>query len=353
MVAHMTGESATLALNRYTLEHIIHMLLTLSIGVICYFYIKHYLRTHHSLEIIKAENSPAKSMFTIKSALIGMLIATFSGFGVVGLQKSKQNFPSGAYLSSICITIIIYNFARKSIIRCFFMLQIRKLMLTKPLPFRECFRKGRVHPNSMELVNIPGPSTLQAIIPSFRRPILEVSDNKNEAERPPPAVLANMPQPKRPPTNIPGAERPTLAVLTAMLGAERPPLAVSANMPEPKRPPANMPGAERPTPAVLANMPKPKRTPTNMPEVERPTLAVSTDMPGAERPPLAVSDNKSRAERSPPDVSANMPAAERSPPEASANMPAAERSPSKVSAIYLQLTHLRQFQPICQLRDQQ
>ena len=252
MVAHMTGESASLALNRYTLEHIIHMLLTLSIGVISYFYIKHYLRTHHSLAIINAENSPAKSVFTIKSVLVGTLIGTFSGFGVVGLQKSKQNFPSGAYLSSICITIILYNFARKSIIRCFFMLQLRKIMLTKPLPFRECFQKGRVHPNSIEMVNIPGPSSLPAVIPSFRRPPLTVLANMPGAERPPITVSANMPRAERPPqavsNDISGAERPPLAVSNYMSGAERPPLAVSNDMSGAERPPltvsANMSGAE-------------------------------------------------------------------------------------------------------------
>ena len=311
MVAHMTGKSATLALNSYTIEHIIHMLLTLSIGVICYFYIKYYLRTHHSLAIINAENSPAKNMFTIKSALVGTLIATFSGFGVVGLQKSKQNFPSGAYFSSICITIILFNFARKSIIRCFFMLQIRKVMLTKPLPFRECFQKGRVHPNLIEMVNIPGPSSLPVVIPLTRRPPLTVSANMPGAQRPPLTVSDDMSGTKRPPLavsdNMSGAERPPLVISDDMSGAEKPPLTVSANMPGAERPPLavsnNMSGAERPPLTVSANMSGAERPPLvvsdDMSGAERPLLTVSANMPGAERPPLAVSNDMSGAERPP------------------------------------------------------
>ena len=148
----MSGEPATLTMNSYSVEHVIHILIGLITVVFSLLYIKHHLRTQHSLAIINAEKSPPKSVFTIKSVLIASAATFITLSLVVLLQYSKQNYPSGVFLSSACLVLVDYNFARKSCIQAYFLLQIRKFM-TKNVPCFEHFQETQRQLNAV--MNLP------------------------------------------------------------------------------------------------------------------------------------------------------------------------------------------------------
>ena len=139
----MSGEPATLAINRYSVEHAVHIIIVLIVTTFSYFYIKHYIKTNHSAATVNAEFSPSKSMFTIKGVLVGCALASISLLTVVFLPKSKHSFPTGVFLSSIFVILIEYNFARKNVIKSYFKLQVRK-RLTKHFTFIKPYEGSQV-----------------------------------------------------------------------------------------------------------------------------------------------------------------------------------------------------------------
>ncbi len=139
----MSGEPATLAINRYSVEHAVHILIVLIVTTFSYFYIKHYIKTNHSAATVNSEFSPSKSMFTIKGVLVGCALASIFLLTVVFLPKSKHSFPTGVFLSSIFMILIEYNFARKNVIKSYFKLQVRKC-LTKHFTFIKPYEGSQV-----------------------------------------------------------------------------------------------------------------------------------------------------------------------------------------------------------------
>ena len=139
----MSGEPATLAINRYSVEHAVHTLIALIIVTFSYYYIKHYIKTHHSAATVNAEFSPSKSMFTIKGVLVGSALASIVLLTVVFLPKYKHSFPTGVFLSSVFLILIEYNFARKNVIKSYFKLQVRK-RLTKHFTFIKPYEGSQV-----------------------------------------------------------------------------------------------------------------------------------------------------------------------------------------------------------------
>ena len=139
----MSGEPGTLAINRYSVEHAVHTLMALIVTTFSYFYIKHYIKTHHSAATVNAEFSPSKSMFTIKGVLVGSALASIVLLTVVFLPKYKHSFPTGVFLSSVFLILIEYNFARKNVIKSYFKLQVRK-RLTKHFTFIKPYEGSQV-----------------------------------------------------------------------------------------------------------------------------------------------------------------------------------------------------------------
>ena len=139
----MSGEPATLAINRYSVEHAVHILIVLIFTTFSYVYIKHYIKTNHSAATVNAEFSPSKSMFTIKGVLVGCALASIFLLTIVFLPKSKHSFPNGVFLSSIFMILIEYNFAQKNVIKSYFKLQVRKC-LTKHFTFIKPYEGSQV-----------------------------------------------------------------------------------------------------------------------------------------------------------------------------------------------------------------
>ena len=139
----MSGEPGTLDINRYSVEHAVHTLMALIVTTFSYFYIKHYIKTHHSAATVNAEFSPSKSMFTIKGVLVGSALASIVLLTVVFLPKYKHSFPTGVFLSSVFLILIEYNFARKNVIKSYFKLQVRK-RLTKHFTFIKPYEGSQV-----------------------------------------------------------------------------------------------------------------------------------------------------------------------------------------------------------------
>ena len=139
----MSGEPATLAINRYSVEHAVHTLIALIIVTFSYYYIKHYIKTHHSAATVNADVSPSKSMFTIKSVVVAVVLALAVLLAVVFLPKYKHSFPTGVFLSSVFLILIEYNFARKNVIKSYFKLQVRK-RLTKHFTFIKPYEGSKV-----------------------------------------------------------------------------------------------------------------------------------------------------------------------------------------------------------------
>ena len=139
----MSGEPATLAINRYSVEHAVHILIVLIFTTFSYVYIKHYIKTNHSAATVNAEFSPSKSMFTIKGVLVGCALASIFLLTIVFLPKSKHSFPTGVFLSSIFMILIEYNFAQKNVIKSYFKLQVRKC-LTKHFTFIKPYEGSQV-----------------------------------------------------------------------------------------------------------------------------------------------------------------------------------------------------------------
>ena len=139
----MSGEPGTLAINRHSVEHAVHTLMALIVTTFSYFYIKHYIKTHHSAATVNAEFSPSKSMFTIKGVLVGSALASIVLLTVVFLPKYKHSFPTGVFLSSVFLILIEYNFARKNVIKSYFKLQVRK-RLTKHFTFIKPYEGSQV-----------------------------------------------------------------------------------------------------------------------------------------------------------------------------------------------------------------
>ena len=108
---------ATLTMYRYTLEHTLHLRIAM-ITIICsYFYIKHYLKTHHSVETISAETVPSKNMFLIKSIIVGLQLQLLCWVvSVLVHQNLQQNIPVGVFVSSTFLVLIKFNFARTNVI---------------------------------------------------------------------------------------------------------------------------------------------------------------------------------------------------------------------------------------------
>lgn len=139
----MSGEPATLGINRYSVEHAVHSLIALLIITFSYYYIKHYLKSHHSVATVTAEFSPSKSMFTIKSVLVGIALTLTVLVIVVFLPKYNHSFPTGVLLTSVILILVEINFARKNVIKSFFMLQVKK-RLTENYTFIQLSRGSQI-----------------------------------------------------------------------------------------------------------------------------------------------------------------------------------------------------------------
>ncbi len=139
----MSGEPATLGINRYSVEHAVHSLIALLIITFSYYYIKYYLKSHHSVATVTAEFSPSKSMFTIKSVLAGIALTLTVLVTVVFLPKSNPSFPTGVFLTSVILILVEINFARKHVIKSFFMLQVKK-KLTQHFTFIQLFKGSQI-----------------------------------------------------------------------------------------------------------------------------------------------------------------------------------------------------------------
>ena len=127
--AFLSGTTATLTMNRYSIAHSVHMLIALITALSVYFYIQYYLRTQHSMSIVSAESGPADSMISFRTMVSMSIICTFMVILLVILQKTKQNFPFGVVLSSTILIGISFNFARKDCIQSYFIFKLKQFYL--------------------------------------------------------------------------------------------------------------------------------------------------------------------------------------------------------------------------------
>ena len=137
----LSGRPATLAVNRYGVFHASHIVMAMVFAASTYLYIKHHLKTCHSAAIISAETAQAKSMFSIKELVVGSIVVSPFIILVILLQKTKQSFPMGVFISSSALIIVNFNFSSKKIIRNYFFLQLNKYFLAIQFPVVNVLRQ--------------------------------------------------------------------------------------------------------------------------------------------------------------------------------------------------------------------
>lgn len=127
--AYLSGTTATITMNRYSIAHCVHMLIALITALTVYFYIQYYLRTQHSMAIVSAESGHADSIVSFRTMVSASVVCTIMVVLLVILQKTEQHFPLGVVLSSTILIGITYNFARRDSIQSYFNFKLKQFYL--------------------------------------------------------------------------------------------------------------------------------------------------------------------------------------------------------------------------------
>ena len=127
--AYLSGTTATLTMNRYSIAHCVHMLIAFITALTVYFYIQYYLRTQHSMAIVRAESGHADSIVSFRTVVSASVVCTIMVVLLVILQKTEQHFPFGVVLSSTILIGITNNFARRDSIQSYFIFKLKQFYL--------------------------------------------------------------------------------------------------------------------------------------------------------------------------------------------------------------------------------
>ena len=133
MSAYLTGLPASGTLNPSTVLHAIHLGSVIIIMLISNVYINHYLEKNHSAALSRAEkNTPSKKIFNLKALIICVFIAFTSVLLIIFFQNKEQQFPVGAVITSMFLTLVNFYFARKEYIVDYFLFNLRRHKFNLP-----------------------------------------------------------------------------------------------------------------------------------------------------------------------------------------------------------------------------
>ena len=127
MNSYLTGLEVSPGFNPSTIVQAVHSGFAIIIMFLSNMYISHYLDKHHSAEIFRAErNNPSRKVFNLKGMLISVAFAFAMLLVMIFFQQKEQEFPIGAVITTLLVTLINLYVAQNKRIVDYFIFYLKK-----------------------------------------------------------------------------------------------------------------------------------------------------------------------------------------------------------------------------------